>query len=102
MRKSLEGIAHMVKSIPYPAPLPDSLLPLHVYVLDGGHCLLCVPGKFLADALKNGVDRYEVPLPVRYVLKRGYTPIPQTDAICVDVPYSDTLGALVPDGYEEF
>lgn len=102
MRKSLQDIAHMVRPIPYPKALPMELVPLHAYVADGGHCFLAVPKPLLSDALAGDVLMYEVPLPARYVLETGWELIPGTDSITVDVPYDDKMGAIVPDGYEEF
>lgn len=102
MRRSLQDIAAMVQDIPYPKPLPPEIAPLHAYVLDGGHCLMCVPKAFLEEARAKGCWRYEVPLPVKYVLAMGWEAIAGTDAIAVNVPYDPMLGAVVPDGYEEF
>lgn len=41
MRKSLEDIKHMVKSIKY-FNLPQELRPYNYYIIDGGHCIMCV------------------------------------------------------------
>lgn len=102
LRKSLQDIAFMVRDVAYPKPLPVALIPLHYYIADGGHCLMAVPRPLLEQALEKGCDMYEVPLPVRYVLEKGWDEIAGTDSICVDVPYHDMMGALVPDGYEEY
>ena len=102
LRKSLLDTAHMVKDVPYKKPLPIALIPLHAYVIDTGHCIMSVPEVFLEQAIQKGCELYEVPLPVRYVLEKGWKAIDGTDAICVDVPYDKNFGAMVPDGYEEF
>ena len=101
-RKSLRGISHMLRDIPYKKPLPVPLIHLHVYVADAGHCLMAVPAVFVSDAVREGCENYEVPLPVRYVLEKGWKPIAGTDAIAVSVPYDNTFGAEVPEGYEEY
>lgn len=88
MRKSLQDIAHMVKDVPYPKQLPDEISHLHCYISDSGHCILCIPKVFM-PRISSGFSEYEVPLPVRYVLEKGWEPVEGTDAICVDVPYDN-------------
>jgi len=102
MRKSLREIAHMVKETNYGKPFPIALIPLYTYVLDSGHSIMCVPEMFVEDAIKKGCCMYEIPLPVRYVLEKGWKQIPGTDSICVNVPYDPMISAIVPDGYEEY
>jgi len=102
LRKSLQDISFMVRDIPYPGKIPEELKHLHCYIADGGHSILVVPKPFLSRAIEEGCDMFETPLPVKYVLTSGWERIPGTDSVCVDVEYSDELGALVPDGYEEF
>lgn len=101
MRKSIQNIAHMVKPIPYPRPLPDEVAHLHCYVIDSGHCILAVPKCFAAEAADRPMD-YEVPLPAKYVLETGWEAMPDCDSIMVDVPYDDMMGAVVPSRYEEW
>lgn len=101
MRRSLQDIASMIRDIPYHSPLPEDLRHLHCYVIDSGHCILAIPECLLAEAKVEPL-LYEVPLPVRYVLKQGWRPLPGTDCITVPVPYDDTFGAVVPEGYDEF
>lgn len=102
MRQSLQDIAAMVRDIPYPKPLPAELAHLHAYITDAGHCILSVPAVFANEAAARGYELYEVPLPVRYVLAKGWKRIQGTDSILVEVPYSMDFGAMVPDGYDEF
>ena len=102
MRESMKDIAFMVKNVAYPGAIPEEVAHLHYYVSDSGHCLVCVPKVFEEEAIERGVARYEVPLPVKYVLEKGYRFIPGTDAIVVDVKYDDDFWAMVPDGYDEF
>ena len=102
MRKSLADISFMVRDIPYPGEIPQELRHLHCYLTDSGHCLLCVPESLTAEAAGQDIQLYEVPLPVKYVLSAGARPIPGTDSFSVPVPYDDFLGAVVPDGFDEF
>ena len=101
MRKSLLDIAAAVRDVPYPRPLPDTIQHLHCYVLDSGHCILAVPEVFLGKA-DNDYSDYEVPLPVKYVLEKGWKAIPNTDSISVRVPYDPIFGATVPGKYSEW
>jgi len=101
MRKSLQDISFMVRDIPYPGPLPMELVPLHCYVTDVGHSILAVPECLLAS-IQGDPMMYEVPLPAKFVIQNGWRAIPGTDSISVDVEYDDMLGAVVPDGYDEF
>jgi hypothetical protein len=98
MRKSLEDISFMV--VPdktYPG-IPAELKPYYVYLRDAGHCILCIPEKFRADA-KDDPDMYECPVPVKYVLSHKYSM--ENGYIYIDVPYHDMFG-ISAEGYEEF
>ncbi|MCE5342775.1 MAG: hypothetical protein LLF96_04190 [Eubacteriales bacterium] len=105
MRRSLQDIAGMVRNIPYPHPLPAELVPYHTYVADGGHCLCAIPREILPPMPSaDKLWMYEVPIPVKYVLHIGYTWMvgDQEKFLLVDVPYSNELGSMVPDGFDEF
>lgn len=101
IRKSLADIAHGLRDIPYPGELPREVRHLHAYLADSGHCLMAVPLALRDFAMMDGISDYEIPLPVKYVLEKGYTQI-GADGICVDVPYDSEIGVLIPDGYDEF
>lgn len=98
MRKSLSDIAYMVKTIPYPGELLEELKPYHYYILDAGHCIMCVLECHLEEA-KGDMDMYELPVPVRYVLENGYRK--EGDYIIVDAPYDRTFGLVVDEKYFE-
>ncbi len=100
MRKSLEDIKHMVRDIPYPAPLPADITNHQVYLIDSGHSIMCVLAQHWNSEAKVTPDDYEVPVPVKYVLERGYRK--HGDYIIVDAPYDRTFGLDVPDEYSEF
>lgn len=100
MRKSLQDIAHMVQKRPYPDELPDLLRPYHYYILDSGHCVMCVLKQHLEQALKSDMFDYEVPIPVKYVLQKGYEVI--NNHIIVDAQYDRTLGLIVDEKYFEY
>lgn len=101
VRPSLKDVPFMVKSIDYPTPLPDELQEAHVYLLDNGHCIMCLL-KQHEDIWWKTSNRYayEVPVPVKYVLQNGYEIY--HGFIVVDLPYDDVLGVEIPDGLAEF
>ena len=99
MRKSLKDIKHMVKDVPYPYIMPDKLLPYHYYLLDAGHSIMCVLKCHLKEAQKD-MDLYEVPVPVKYVLQKGFEI--KNGYIIVDANYDSTLGLMVDEKYYEF
>lgn len=103
MRKSLddEFMRSMLLDIKYPNRLPDELIPYHCYLVDGGHCILCIPKSLYAEAKSsNDYDGYECPIPVKYVLEHGYQK--RGDYLIVDVSYSQETGAEVEDKYFEY
>ncbi|MFZ3132736.1 MAG: hypothetical protein WA125_16945 [Desulfosporosinus sp.] len=100
MRKSLEDIKHMVKAISYPGGIPADIIAHHVYLLDAGHSILCVLTQHWDDATKGDPNGYEVPVPVKYVLEKGYKI--SGDFIVVDAPYDSDFGLDVPDEYYEY
>jgi hypothetical protein len=100
MRKSLEDIRHMVKAVRYPGEIPTDITSHHVYLLDTGHSILCVLQKYWDEATKGDPNDYEVPVPVKYVLEKGYAI--KGDFIIVDAPYDSDFGLDVPDEYCEY
>ena len=99
-RKCQKGIEFMVRKDNYPN-LPSELEPFAYYYLDGGHCICAVPECFLEEAkAKHNLDDYEVPIPVKFVLEKGYRII-DNHVIC-DAPYDDELGLITPETYSEY
>lgn len=83
-----------------PDVVPEELRPHYAFEPDSGHCIRCVPECFAAEAASSADPRqYTVPLPVRYVLSRGYRMAAGLPV--VDVPYDSFLGARVPEGFED-
>jgi hypothetical protein len=99
MRKSLEDIKHIVREISYPGKLPEELKSYHYYILDSGHCIMCVLECHLIEAKEN-MDEYELPIPVSYVLEKGYKIV--DGYVVVKAEYSSTLGLMVDEKYNEF
>lgn len=101
VRPSLQDVPFMVKPIDYPASLPAELQAAHVYLLDNGHCIMCLL-KQHEDMWGKTNNRYayEVPVPVKYMLQNEYHVY--NGFIVVDLPYDDNFGVDVPDGFSEF
>lgn len=100
MRKSIIDIAHMVKEIDYPGGLPAELKEFHSYIVDGGHVLMCIPKQFMTALSSDKPYMYEAPIPVKYVMEKGYELV--DDYLLVDVLYDGILGVVVDEIYDEF
>ncbi len=99
-RKSQQDIKHMFVKRLYPGTIPCELRPYHYYVLDSGHCIMCVLECHLKDAEKTSMDDYEIPVPVKYVLEKGYK---ITDGYVVtEAPYDSMLGLTIDEKYSEY
>lgn len=90
--------------IPYPGKANEKLLAWHIYLSDAGHSILCIIEELEEKAFsgKNEPWNYLVPVPVQlaqegFEVKHGY--ILPTDA---RLSYSNKVGLLLPDGYDEF
>ncbi|MCG8541871.1 MAG: hypothetical protein MJA82_18310 [Clostridia bacterium] len=99
MRESLKDIKHMVKNIKY-KELPSELEPYNYYVLDSGHCIMSVLQVHLEEAKESNMDDYEIPLPVRYVLDKGYKFV--EGYVVVEAEYSSDFGVVVDEKYYEY
>lgn len=80
--------------------LPKALEKHHVYYTDSGHCILCVLEAHLEQALKTGMDMFEVPVPIKYVIEKGYRIV--NDHVVVDAPYDEFLGLDIDGKYREY
>ena len=100
MRPSLQDIKHMVQKRPYPGTIPEELKSYHYYLLDAGHSIMCVLEMHLEEAQQTNMDDYELPIPVKYVLEKGYRFI--EGYVIVDAEYSSEIGLLVDDKYTEY
>jgi hypothetical protein len=97
-RKSQEDIKHMVSKRPY-AGLPAELESYHYYISDSGHCIMCVLKCHLKEA-KDDMDSYEIPVPVKYVVEKGYRFL--DEYVIVEAKYALPFGLNVDDKYTEF
>lgn len=100
MRKSLMSISHMVREMDYPGILPAQLKPFHTYLRDCGHSLMCIPKQFVKAISSGRAYMYEVPIPVKYVMEKGFELI--DGYLVVDVSYDRMLGVIVEESYDEY
>jgi len=101
MRKSCKDISHLiVVGKTYPLQLLDSLHKWHIYLLDKGHCILCIRREDLAMARKEGMDNCEIPIPIKTVLRLGYRI--QDDYVIVSGTTFNENGLIIPEEEEEF
>lgn len=99
MRKSLQDIKHMVKPIKY-FDLPEELKPYNYYIADCGHCIMCILEMHLKQAQQTDMDDYEITVPVKYVLEKGYRLV--NGYVVVEAEYDPNFGLDVDDRYFEF
>lgn len=95
---SVTSASSKVKASRYPG-LNSELNKWYEYLPDAGHCIYVVPLCFQREASGNEKD-YQVPVPVKYVLKTGYTVV--NGYVFCEVQYDESLGAIVPVEFEEF
>ena len=100
VRKSLQDISHMLRDKEYPGVLPDELKPLHAYIVDSGHVIMCILKKYENMLQTSDAIMYECPVPAKYVLSHPYEII--NGHVLIEAEYSETLGLVVDEKYYEF
>lgn len=102
MRRSLQDLpAYMVREDSRYPGLPEELKPFAYYVMDAGHSVMAVPLCIWQEAVSNGdPDMYEVPVPTKYILERGYAM--KEGHVVADVPYNSMFGLEVEEKYTEY
>lgn len=95
---SVTSLASKERVNRYPG-LNSELYKWYEYLPDAGHCINVVPLCFQRVATGNEKD-YQVPVPVKYVLKTGYTVV--NGYVFCEVQYDESLGAIIPEEFEEF
>lgn len=99
VRKSLQDLPQsFVKKVHY-SDLPDELDEFSYWIGDSGYCLTVIPECLIGKAEKSGnLYMYEVPIPVKYVIERGYR-FHKGFLVC-EVKYDNDIGAIVPPEYD--
>lgn len=99
-RKSQEDIKHMVSKRTYTKSVPPELQPYMYYISDSGHCIMCVLQFHLKEAKAKGMDNYEIPVPIKYVLEKGYKIV--EGFVVVDARYDSDTGLEINEKYYEY
>ena len=104
VRKSVFDMQAMTLDDPYPGEMPEELIPFHYYFAHEGHVIMIIPRNYLDVALETGeLDDYEIQIPVKYVLEKGYSFVEgHPNYIVGNFDYDDELQRVdVPDDYYE-
>ncbi len=105
IRKSVFDMQVITLDDPYPGELPQELEKFHYYFSHDGHVLMVIPRNYLAVALETGeLDDYEIQIPVKYVLEKGYNFVDgHLNYIVGNFDYDDEMGRVdVPTEYYEY
>lgn len=95
-----EGIFMIGKLRSYHSALPKELVYYYVWLSDCGHSIMCVLSQHIDEARKGDISDYMLPVPVKYVLEKGYTVHP--DCIEVTAQYILPMGLYIDGDYEEW
>lgn len=82
----------------YKKKLPDELEKYYSYEVDCGHSIWAIPQCLLNEA-EDCMDEYMLPVPVKYILEKGYK-IHKNHIIC-DVIYDEIVGLKIKSEYFE-
>ena len=105
VRKSVFDMQVVTLDAPYLGDLPPELQKFHYYFSHEGHVLMVIPRNYLQTALESGdLDDYEIQIPVKYVLEKGYQFVDgHLDYIVGNFDYDDELQKVdVPPEYYEY
>lgn len=73
LRRSVFDLQMITLDEDYPGDLPEELEKFHYCFAREGHCIMIIPQNYLDEAFKeNDLDAYEIAIPVKYVLEKGY------------------------------
>ena len=104
VRKSVFDMQVLTLDNEYEGELPEELKKFHYYFAQEGHVLMVIPRNYLQTALETGdLDDYEIQIPVKYVLEKGYEFVEDNfNYIVGNFDYDDELQKVdVPDEYYE-
>lgn len=102
MRKSLKDLPqNMVRKIDDYPGLPEELKEYCYWIADSGYCIMAIPEALLKEHFGSfDLWECECPVPVKYVLEKGYVKF--EEYIVVQIEYSNAIGLVVPEGYDEY
>lgn len=81
------------------AQVPKEIRFAYTYNSETGHSILAIPSCFAEKSKGREMD-YLVPMPMRYVLEKGY--VLRDGYLYVDVKYDPVFGADIPEEYFDY
>ena len=106
LRRSVYDLQVITLDDEYPeGKMPDELKPFHFYFAREGHVLMVIPRNYLQIALdENDLDAYEIAIPVKFVLEKGYKHVEgHEDYIVGNFGYIEEIQKVeVPTEYYEY
>ncbi len=105
IRRSVYDLQPITLDEEYPGDLPEDLKPFHYCFAREGHILMIIPRNYLQEAFdENDLDAYEIAIPVKYVLEKGYEHVEgHEDYIVGNFDYDPEIQKVdVPPEYYEY
>ncbi|MDD6255807.1 MAG: hypothetical protein PUA82_07405 [Eubacteriales bacterium] len=105
IRRSVYDLQPITLDEEYPGDLPEDLKPFHYCFAREGHILMIIPRNYLQEAFdENDLDAYEIAIPVKYVLEKGYDHVEgHEDYIVGNFDYDPEIQKVdVPPEYYEY
>ena len=102
MRKSLEDLDQsMIRKVDDYPGLPEELNEYCYHISDSGYSIMAIPEVLIKEHFGDmELWQYEVPMPVRYVLEKGYKKF--EGYLVVEAKYDDELGLMVDEEYYDY
>lgn len=102
MRKSLEDLnPDMIRKVDDYPGLPEELKEYCYWLPDSGYSIMAIPETLIKEHFGDmELWNYEVPMPVKYVLEKGWKFF--EGHVCVLVDYSKEVGVMIDDEYCEY
>lgn len=94
MRKSLQGMEHIVIEDMHYQGIPDKYRKYEAYLLDSGYRVMCIPKIFKDEAMKNEPYDYEVGVGVLTFLDKIDTLEEIDGHLYIEVEYNDNVGLI--------
>lgn len=99
MRKSMQDFdPRLVRKVDDYPGLPEELKEFCYWIADSGYCIMAIPEA--VDDVPDHPWLSELPIPVKYVLEKGY--FMMDGYVIVDAPYDKDWGLMIDDKYTEY
>lgn len=73
IRRSVYDLQGVTLDVPYPGEMPEELEKFRYCFAREGHVIMIIPQNYLEEAIReNDLDAYEIAIPVKFVLEKGY------------------------------